>query len=92
MVTLLRRHDQSALYSRVVLKVCEARKPEMLAPSRLEVNAPCCDLEDALLLLLSCQCFGLLGPNGAGKSTTFKMLNGDAPPTSGRAVVRTPTG
>ncbi|XP_034521222.1 ATP-binding cassette sub-family A member 13 isoform X2 [Ailuropoda melanoleuca] len=38
------------------------------------------------------ECFGLLGPNGAGKSTTFKMLNGDAPPTSGRAVVRTPTG
>ncbi|XP_032730825.1 ATP-binding cassette sub-family A member 13 [Lontra canadensis] len=38
------------------------------------------------------ECFGLLGPNGAGKSTTFKMLNGDAPPTSGRAVARTPTG
>ena len=91
MVTLLRHHNQSALYSRVVLKVCEDRKPEMSAPSRL-VNALCCDLDDVLLLLLSCQCFGLLGPNGAGKSTTFKMLNGDAPPTSGRAVVRTPTG
>ncbi|XP_077916041.1 ATP-binding cassette sub-family A member 13 [Halichoerus grypus] len=38
------------------------------------------------------ECFGLLGPNGAGKSTTFKMLNGDAPPTSGHAVARTPTG
>ncbi|XP_045876226.1 ATP-binding cassette sub-family A member 13 [Meles meles] len=38
------------------------------------------------------ECFGLLGPNGAGKSTTFKMLSGDAPPTSGRAVARTPTG
>uniref|UniRef100_A0A8C7BTF0 ABC transporter domain-containing protein n=1 Tax=Neovison vison TaxID=452646 RepID=A0A8C7BTF0_NEOVI len=35
------------------------------------------------------ECFGLLGPNGAGKSTTFKMLNGDAPPTSGHAVART---
>uniref|UniRef100_M3Z391 ATP binding cassette subfamily A member 13 n=1 Tax=Mustela putorius furo TaxID=9669 RepID=M3Z391_MUSPF len=38
------------------------------------------------------ECFGLLGPNGAGKSTTFKMLNGDAPPTSGHAVARTATG
>ncbi|XP_006732433.1 ATP-binding cassette sub-family A member 13 [Leptonychotes weddellii] len=38
------------------------------------------------------ECFGLLGPNGAGKSTTFKMLNGDVPPTSGHAVARTPTG
>uniref|UniRef100_A0A452QTV9 ABC transporter domain-containing protein n=1 Tax=Ursus americanus TaxID=9643 RepID=A0A452QTV9_URSAM len=32
------------------------------------------------------ECFGLLGPNGAGKSTTFKMLNGDAPPTSGHKL------
>uniref|UniRef100_A0A673SY29 ATP binding cassette subfamily A member 13 n=1 Tax=Suricata suricatta TaxID=37032 RepID=A0A673SY29_SURSU len=38
------------------------------------------------------ECFGLLGANGAGKSTTFKMLNGDTPPTSGHAVARTPTG
>uniref|UniRef100_A0A8C0SPQ1 ABC transporter domain-containing protein n=1 Tax=Canis lupus familiaris TaxID=9615 RepID=A0A8C0SPQ1_CANLF len=36
------------------------------------------------------ECFGLLGPNGAGKSSTFKMLNGDCPPTSGHAVIRTP--
>ncbi|XP_008580998.1 PREDICTED: ATP-binding cassette sub-family A member 13-like, partial [Galeopterus variegatus] len=38
------------------------------------------------------ECFGLLGVNGAGKSTTFKMLNGEVPPTSGHAVIRTPTG
>ncbi|XP_045350209.1 ATP-binding cassette sub-family A member 13 [Leopardus geoffroyi] len=38
------------------------------------------------------ECFGLLGVNGAGKSTTFKMLNGDTPPTSGHVVARTPTG
>ncbi|XP_013375964.1 PREDICTED: ATP-binding cassette sub-family A member 13 [Chinchilla lanigera] len=38
------------------------------------------------------ECFGLLGVNGAGKSTTFKMLNGDVSPSSGHAVVRTPTG
>ncbi|XP_064016795.1 ATP-binding cassette sub-family A member 13 [Pogoniulus pusillus] len=38
------------------------------------------------------ECFGLLGTNGAGKSTTFKMLTGDIIPSSGRAVVRTPTG
>uniref|UniRef100_A0A8C0MV26 ABC transporter domain-containing protein n=1 Tax=Canis lupus familiaris TaxID=9615 RepID=A0A8C0MV26_CANLF len=38
------------------------------------------------------ECFGLLGPNGAGKSSTFKMLNGDCPPTSGHAVIRTPAG
>ncbi|KAM6156382.1 ATP-binding cassette sub-family A member 13 [Erethizon dorsatum] len=38
------------------------------------------------------ECFGLLGVNGAGKSTTFKMLNGDISPSSGHAVVRTPTG
>ncbi|MBZ3873801.1 ATP-binding cassette sub-family A member 13 [Sciurus carolinensis] len=38
------------------------------------------------------ECFGLLGVNGAGKSTTFKVLNGEVPPSSGHAVVRTPTG
>ncbi|XP_064909492.1 ATP-binding cassette sub-family A member 13 [Columba livia] len=38
------------------------------------------------------ECFGLLGTNGAGKSTTFKMLTGDIIPSSGRAVIRTPTG
>ncbi|KAF0873265.1 ABCAD protein, partial [Crocuta crocuta] len=38
------------------------------------------------------ECFGLLGANGAGKSTTFKMLNGDIPPTSGHVAARTPTG
>nr|XP_025862483.1 ATP-binding cassette sub-family A member 13-like [Vulpes vulpes] len=38
------------------------------------------------------ECFGLLGPNGAGKSSTFKVLNGDCPPTSGHAVIRTPAG
>ncbi|KAF6301418.1 ATP binding cassette subfamily A member 13 [Rhinolophus ferrumequinum] len=38
------------------------------------------------------ECFGLLGVNGAGKSTTFKMLSGDIPPSSGHAIIRTPTG
>ncbi|XP_021570031.1 ATP-binding cassette sub-family A member 13-like [Carlito syrichta] len=38
------------------------------------------------------ECFGLLGENGAGKSTTFKMLNGEVPPTSGHALIRTPMG
>ncbi|EPY85510.1 hypothetical protein CB1_000372020 [Camelus ferus] len=32
------------------------------------------------------------GENGAGKTTMFKMLNGDTPPTSGHAVIRTPMG
>lgn len=38
------------------------------------------------------QCFGLLGVNGAGKSTTFKILNGEIPPSSGYAVIRTSQG
>ncbi|KAM4874915.1 ATP-binding cassette sub-family A member 13 [Thomomys bottae] len=38
------------------------------------------------------ECFGLLGVNGAGKSTMFKMLNGEIPPSSGYAVIRTPLG
>uniref|UniRef100_A0A8C2QK58 ATP-binding cassette, sub-family A member 13 n=1 Tax=Cricetulus griseus TaxID=10029 RepID=A0A8C2QK58_CRIGR len=38
------------------------------------------------------ECFGLLGVNGAGKSTTFKILNGEIPPSSGYAVIRTPQG
>ncbi|XP_051020674.1 ATP-binding cassette sub-family A member 13 [Acomys russatus] len=38
------------------------------------------------------ECFGLLGVNGAGKSTTFKILNGETPPSSGRAAIRTPQG
>lgn len=38
------------------------------------------------------ECFGLLGVNGAGKSTVFKMLTGEAGPSSGYAVVRTRTG
>lgn len=38
------------------------------------------------------QCFGLLGVNGAGKSTTFKILNGETPPSSGYTVIRTPQG
>ncbi|XP_060221645.1 ATP-binding cassette sub-family A member 13 isoform X2 [Meriones unguiculatus] len=38
------------------------------------------------------ECFGLLGVNGAGKSTTFKILNGETPPSSGHAVIRTPQG
>lgn len=38
------------------------------------------------------ECFGLLGVNGAGKSTTFKILNGETPPSSGYATIRTPQG
>ncbi|XP_076402078.1 ATP-binding cassette sub-family A member 13 isoform X1 [Peromyscus maniculatus bairdii] len=38
------------------------------------------------------ECFGLLGVNGAGKSTTFKILNGEIPPSSGYAVIRTSQG
>ncbi|XP_029401064.1 ATP-binding cassette sub-family A member 13 isoform X2 [Mus pahari] len=38
------------------------------------------------------ECFGLLGVNGAGKSTTFKILNGETPPSSGYTVIRTPQG
>ncbi|XP_040602600.1 ATP-binding cassette sub-family A member 13 [Mesocricetus auratus] len=38
------------------------------------------------------ECFGLLGVNGAGKSTTFKILNGEIPPSSGSAIIRTPQG
>ncbi|MDB5998397.1 MAG: putative branched-chain amino acid transport system protein, partial [Rhizobacter sp.] len=31
---------------------------------------------------------GVIGPNGAGKSTFFKMLAGEAPPTSGKVLLR----
>uniref|UniRef100_A0A8C5XUF3 ATP binding cassette subfamily A member 13 n=1 Tax=Microcebus murinus TaxID=30608 RepID=A0A8C5XUF3_MICMU len=49
-------------------------------------------VQDISLGIPKGECFGLLGVNGAGKSTTFKMLNGEVPPTSGHSVVRTPTG
>ncbi|XP_058390822.1 ATP-binding cassette sub-family A member 13 [Diceros bicornis minor] len=49
-------------------------------------------VQDISLGIRRGECFGLLGVNGAGKSTTFKMLTGDVPPTSGHAVIRTPTG
>ncbi|XP_001496596.3 ATP-binding cassette sub-family A member 13 [Equus caballus] len=49
-------------------------------------------VQDITLGIRRGECFGLLGVNGAGKSTTFKMLNGDIPPTSGHAVIRTPMG
>ncbi|XP_033110742.1 phospholipid-transporting ATPase ABCA1-like [Anneissia japonica] len=33
------------------------------------------------------ECFGLLGVNGAGKTTTFKMMTGDAEPTTGSVSI-----
>ncbi|XP_073095223.1 ATP-binding cassette sub-family A member 13 [Manis javanica] len=49
-------------------------------------------VQDITLGIRRGECFGLLGVNGAGKSTTFQMLAGDIPPTSGHAILRTPTG
>nr|XP_031526947.1 ATP-binding cassette sub-family A member 13 [Vicugna pacos] len=49
-------------------------------------------VQDVSLGIRRGECFGLLGVNGAGKTTMFKMLNGDTPPTSGHAVIRTPMG
>ena len=33
------------------------------------------------------ECFGLLGPNGAGKTTTIEILEGLAPPDSGKVEI-----
>ncbi|XP_048642550.1 ATP-binding cassette sub-family A member 13 [Marmota marmota marmota] len=49
-------------------------------------------VQDISLGISRGECFGLLGVNGAGKSTTFKILNGEVPPSSGHAVVRAPMG
>ncbi|XP_048195510.1 ATP-binding cassette sub-family A member 13 isoform X3 [Perognathus longimembris pacificus] len=49
-------------------------------------------VEDVTVGIPKGECFGLLGVNGAGKSTMFKMLNGEIPPSSGHAVIRTPLG
>ncbi|XP_054427288.1 ATP-binding cassette sub-family A member 13 [Pteronotus mesoamericanus] len=49
-------------------------------------------VQDVSLGVRRGECFGLLGANGAGKTTTFHVLSGEAAPTAGHAVVRTPTG
>ncbi|XP_058429448.1 ATP-binding cassette sub-family A member 13-like, partial [Marmota monax] len=49
-------------------------------------------VQDISLGISRGECFGLLGVNGAGKSTTFKILNGEVPPSSGHAVIRAPMG
>jgi ABC-type multidrug transport system ATPase subunit len=44
-------------------------------------------VDNLSLQLRSGELFGLLGPNGAGKSSTIRVLIGQRPPSSGRALV-----
>jgi ABC-2 type transport system ATP-binding protein len=66
----------------------EAAEEAVLRLEQLTVRYGSFVAVDALSLQLQRgELFGLLGPNGAGKSSTIRMLIGQHPPSSGRALV-----
>jgi ABC-type multidrug transport system ATPase subunit len=66
----------------------EAAEPAVLRLEQLTVRYGSFVAVDGLSLeLRRGELFGLLGPNGAGKSSTIRVLIGQRPPSSGRALV-----